>query len=64
MLHLVMNGPVWSLIARVDLTGSSSSYHRYYLLDNCIRHFSDSTDYRAFDRVQSTAALRASEDDQ
>jgi hypothetical protein len=40
-LHLVMNGPVWSLIARVDLTGSSSSYHRYYLLDNCIRHFSD-----------------------
>jgi hypothetical protein len=40
-LHLVMNAPVWSLIARVDLTGSSSSYHRYYLLDNCIRHFSD-----------------------
>jgi hypothetical protein len=41
VLHLVMNGPVWSLIARVDLTGSSSSYHRYYLLDNCIRHFGD-----------------------
>jgi hypothetical protein len=40
-LHLVMHGPVWSLIARVDLTGSSSSYHRYYLVDNCIRHFSD-----------------------
>ena len=40
-LHLVMHGPVWALIARVDLTGSSSSYHRYYLLDNCIRHFSD-----------------------
>jgi hypothetical protein len=40
-LHLSMHGPVWSLIARVDLTGSSSSYHRYYLLDNCIRHFSD-----------------------
>jgi hypothetical protein len=40
-LHLVMHAPVWSLIARVDLTGSSSSYHRYYLLDNCIRHFSD-----------------------
>lgn len=40
-LHLAMNGPVWSLIARVDLTGSSSSYHRYYLVDNCIRHFSD-----------------------
>ena len=40
-LHMVMHGPVWSLIARVDLTGSSSGYHRYYLVDNCIRHFSD-----------------------
>jgi hypothetical protein len=40
-LHLVMHGPVWSLIARVDLTGSSSGYHRYYLVDNCIRHFTD-----------------------
>jgi len=40
-LHLVMHGPVWSLIARVDVTGSSSGYHRYYLVDNCIRHFSD-----------------------
>jgi hypothetical protein len=41
VLHLVMNGPVWSLIAKIDLTGGSSSYHRYYLVDNCIRHFSD-----------------------
>jgi hypothetical protein len=40
-LHLVMNGPVWSLIEKVDLTGSSSSYHRYMLIDNCIRHLSD-----------------------
>jgi hypothetical protein len=40
-LHLVMKAPVWSLIARIDLTGSSSGYHRYYLVDNCIRHFSD-----------------------
>lgn len=40
-LHLVMNGPVWSLIEKVDLTGSSSSYHRYMLMDNCIRHFWD-----------------------
>ncbi len=28
-LHLVMKAPVWSLIARIDLTGSSSGYHRY-----------------------------------
>jgi hypothetical protein len=40
-LHLAMNAPVWSLIARIDLTGSSSGYHRYYLVDNCIRHFTD-----------------------
>lgn len=40
-LHLVMNGPVWSLVEKVDLTGSSSSYHRYMLMDNCIRHFGD-----------------------
>lgn len=40
-LQMVMKAPVWALIARVDLTGSSSGYHRYMLVDNCIRHFSD-----------------------
>jgi hypothetical protein len=40
-LHMVMKAPVWALIARIDLTGSSSGDHRYELLDNCIRHFSD-----------------------
>jgi hypothetical protein len=40
-LHLTMNGPVWSLIEKIDLTGGSSSYHRYMLVDNCIRHFAD-----------------------
>ncbi|HLH34440.1 MAG TPA: hypothetical protein VKX41_07185 [Alloacidobacterium sp.] len=40
-LHLVMNGPVWSLIEHIDVTGGSSSYHRYMLVDNCIRHFGD-----------------------
>jgi hypothetical protein len=40
-LHLVMHGPVWSLIEKIDLTGGSSSYHRYMLVDNCIRHFAD-----------------------
>jgi len=40
-LHLVMKGPVWALITHIDLTGSSSSYHRFYLVDNCIRHFGD-----------------------
>lgn len=40
-LHMVMKAPVWALIARVDLTGSSSGDQRYELLDNCIRHFGD-----------------------
>jgi len=40
-LQLVMKAPVWALIGRIDLTGSSSGYHRYMLVDNCIRHFSD-----------------------
>jgi hypothetical protein len=41
LLHLAMKAPVWALIARVDFTGSSSGYHRFMLVDNCIRHFAD-----------------------
>ena len=41
MLHLVMKAPVWALIARIDLTGSSASDQRYHLVDATIRHFSD-----------------------
>ena len=40
-LHLVMKAPVWALIARIDLTGSSSSYQRYGLVDMTIRNFRD-----------------------
>ena len=40
-LHLLMKAPVWALIARLDFTGSSSSYQRYALIDMTIRHFSD-----------------------
>ncbi|HLX86809.1 MAG TPA: hypothetical protein VKR59_23125 [Terriglobales bacterium] len=40
-LHIVMKGPVWSLIEKIDLTGGSSSWHRYQLIDQCIRHFGD-----------------------
>jgi hypothetical protein len=39
-LHLNMKAPVWALISRVDLTGSSSSYQRYILVDMTIRRFS------------------------
>jgi hypothetical protein len=40
-LHLVMHGPVWSLIEKIDLTSGSSSYHRYQLIDTLIRNFGD-----------------------
>jgi hypothetical protein len=40
-LQLVMKAPVWALIARIDLTGSSSGTHRYMLVDNFMRHFGD-----------------------
>jgi hypothetical protein len=40
-LHLVMKNPVWHLITRIDITGGSSSWHRFMLIDQCIRHFSD-----------------------
>ena len=40
-LHLVMKAPVWALIARIDLTGSSSGDHRYQLVNQTILHFSD-----------------------
>src|ERR1035438_4426749 len=41
VLHLVMKAPVWFLIARIDLTGGSSGYHRAELVDNFIRHFTE-----------------------
>jgi hypothetical protein len=40
-LQMVMKSPVWHIISDIDFTGSSSSYHRYMLLDQCIRHFFD-----------------------
>lgn len=40
-LQLAMKAPVWFLIARVDLTGSSSSYHRAELVNDFINHFRD-----------------------
>jgi VanZ family protein len=40
-LHLVMKAPVWSLIARIDLTGGSSGYHRYELINQAILRFGE-----------------------
>ncbi len=40
-LHLIMKGPVWSLIARIDLSGGSTGEHRYKLIAKSIEHFSE-----------------------
>lgn len=39
LLHIVMNKPVWHLIARIDLVGGSTGWHRYFLIDRAIAHF-------------------------
>lgn len=40
-LHIVMEAPVWHLISRVDIAGGSTGWHRYYLIDQTIRNFSE-----------------------
>jgi len=40
-LHIIMKGPVWSLIARVSAVGGSTSYFRYKLIDAAIEHFGE-----------------------
>lgn len=41
VLHLSMKAPVWFLIARIDVIGASSGFHRANLIDTFIRHSSD-----------------------
>ena len=40
-LHMVMNAPVWALIARMGVIGGSDSWHRYYVSDQFIRRFGE-----------------------
>jgi hypothetical protein len=40
-LNMVMNAPVWYLIARIDIVGGSTSYHRAELIDLFFKHFKD-----------------------
>lgn len=37
-LHFAMNKPVWHLVARVDVIGGSTGYHRYMLIDAFINN--------------------------
>lgn len=49
VLQIVMNSSIWYLIAKIDLTGSSTGWHRAELIDTTIRHFNEwwiaGTDY-------------------
>jgi hypothetical protein len=40
-LHIVMKAPVWALITHIDIVGGSSSFHRFALIDQTIRHFGE-----------------------
>jgi len=41
VLHLVRDAPVWHLLARINVVGGSTGWHRYYLIDQAIAHFSE-----------------------
>jgi hypothetical protein len=41
LLHLVMNKPVWHLVARVNVVGGSTGWHRYKLIDSAINNFGE-----------------------
>lgn len=40
-LHIVMKAPVWHLLARMSVVSGSTGWHRYYLIDMAVRHFSE-----------------------
>lgn len=40
-LHLFMNQPVWHLLARLNVVGGSTGWHRFKLVDQAIRHWQE-----------------------
>lgn len=40
-LHIVMQDPVWALLYKARFIGGGSGYHRYQLIDQSIKHFSE-----------------------
>lgn len=41
MLQLLMENNVWHVLLRFGVLTGSQGYHRYWLIENCVRHFSD-----------------------
>lgn len=39
-LHFIMHKPVWHLLARINVIGGSTGWHRFYVIDQAIKHFS------------------------
>ncbi len=39
LLDSVMDRPVWHLLARIDIAGGSTGWHRFHLIDQAIRNF-------------------------
>ncbi|MEH6546673.1 MAG: hypothetical protein V7701_09610 [Sneathiella sp.] len=40
-LHMVMAKPVWHLISRIDISGGSTGWHRYNLIEKSIDNFDE-----------------------
>ena len=40
-LHMVMKAPVWHLIARMNVTGGDSGWHRFVVIDGFINHWEE-----------------------
>ena len=38
ILHFIMDAPVWHLIARANIVGGSTGWHRFHLIDKAIKH--------------------------
>lgn len=38
VMHVSMRQPVWHLISRIDVVGGSTGWHRFFLVDEAIKH--------------------------
>jgi hypothetical protein len=41
VIHFVRDKPVWHLLGRVNVLGSSTGHHRYLLIDHAIKNFAE-----------------------
>jgi len=40
-LHLSMQNPIWHLLARIDLAGGSTGWHRFKIIDSAVHYWRD-----------------------